>query len=63
MAIQRADYDGVPEASIRLWCSNWNKDHVQMDFELTIYAIDIEWKDPEFGKGTGESIERTPANL
>ena len=50
MAIRRAGYDGESEASIRLWCSNWNKDHMQMDFELTIDANDNEWNHGEFGK-------------
>ena len=36
MAIKRVDYDGEPGISKRLWRSNWNKDHVQGDFNHTI---------------------------
>jgi hypothetical protein len=63
MAIKRAGYDGEPEASTRLRCSNWNKDHVKMDFDRTIVFNDNGWEYGRFGKGMEESIERTPANL
>ena len=63
MAIKRAGYDGEPEVSKRLWGSNWNKDHVKMDFDRTIVSNDNGWKYGGFGKEMGEFIERTPANL
>ena len=63
MAIKRAGYDGEPEASKRLRCSNWNKDHVKMDFDRTIVFNDNGWEDGEFGKKMGEFIKWTPASL
>ena len=63
MAIKREGYDGEPEASERLWGSNWNKDHVKMDFDHTIVSNDNGWEYGGFGKEMGESIERTPVNL
>ena len=42
MAIKRASYDGEPEASTRLCCSNWNKDHVKTDPNRTIVSNDNE---------------------
>ena len=60
MAIKWAGYDGEPEASKRLWCSNGNKDHVKLDFDRTIVSYDNGMKYGGFGKEMGESIERTP---
>ena len=40
MAIKNAGYDGEPGVSKRLWGSNWNKDHMQMDFDHTIASND-----------------------
>jgi hypothetical protein len=44
MAIKRVGDDVEPEASIRLWCWNWNKDHVKMDFDRTIVSNDNGWE-------------------
>jgi hypothetical protein len=63
MAIKRGGYDGEPEASKRLRGSNWNKDHVKMDFDRIIVSNDNGWKYGGVGKEMGEFIERTPANL
>jgi hypothetical protein len=63
MAIKREGYDGEPEDSKRLWGSNWNKDHVKMDFDRNIVSNDNGWEYGGFGKEMGESIERTLANL
>jgi hypothetical protein len=63
MAIKRAGYDGEPGASKRLRCSNWNKDHVKMDFDRIIVSNDNGWKYGGYGKEMGEFIKRTPANL
>ena len=49
--------------SPRFQSSNWNKDHVKMDFDRTIVFNDNGWEYGGFGKKMGESIERTPANL
>jgi hypothetical protein len=38
MAIKRAGYDGEPKVSKTLWCLNWNKNHVKMDFDRTIVS-------------------------
>jgi hypothetical protein len=63
MAIKRAGYDGEPEVFKSLCCSNWNEDHVKMDFDCTIVSNDNGWEYGGFGKEMGESIETTPANL
>lgn len=55
MAIKQVDYDGEPKVSIRLWFSNWNKDHVQMDFNHIIDSNDNGRNDGEFGKKMGDT--------
>ena len=50
MAIKNTGYDGEPGVSKRMWGSNWNKDHVQMEFDLIIDSIDIDGDNGEFGK-------------
>ena len=62
MTIKRAGHDGESKASKMVWRWNWNKDHVQMDFEHTINATDSGGNDIGFGKEIEESIE-TPANV
>jgi hypothetical protein len=63
MAIKRAGYEREPEVSKRLGYSNWNKDHVKLDFDRTIVSNYNGWKYGGCGKEVGESIERTLANL
>jgi hypothetical protein len=42
MTIKRAGYDGKREAPKRWWCSNWNNNHVRMDFDRAIVSNDNE---------------------
>ena len=58
MAIKYADYDGVPEVSERLWHSNWNKDHVQVDSDHTIDSYDNGGDDGGFGEKNGGVLWR-----
>ena len=53
MAIKRVEYDGEPLVSKRLWRPNWNKNHVQVDFDHTIEANDNDGDDGGFGEENG----------
>ena len=50
MAIKNAGCDSEPGVSKKLWGSNWNKDHVQVDFDHTINSSDIGGNNDRFGK-------------
>lgn len=63
MAIKFGGYDGGPEIFERLWCSNWNNDHVQMDFDHAIDFNDNGGYDGKFSEEMEVSFEKAPANL
>ena len=63
MAIKNAGYDGEPGVSNRLWGSNWNKDHVQVEFDHTIGSNDNGGHEVDLVRKMEVSFERAPANL
>ena len=50
MAIKHADYDGEPGISKRLWGSDCNKEHVQVEFDHIVNCDDIGGDNDGFSK-------------
>ena len=63
MAIKYAGYDGEPEISNMLLRSNWNKDHVQVDFDPAIDCNKNGGMIVDFVKKWEDSFEKAPPNL
>jgi hypothetical protein len=63
MVIKCVGYDGELKISKRLWRSNWNEDHVQMDFEYIIGYNYNGGDDGGFGKKWRSPLKWLPQTL